>query len=186
MSNVTLQTKLSELQQLVNTGPIFQSVQCLRVFMVPQHVPPEIFDDFVDSLRASSRSAKSYIAEIKQLYGRLLDSGFFDIYLCLHFDVQLHTSYVTVVSTAKYAFDKKLSCVNAALKAHVVKQYLDRASKVMWLRQLCSCDDLRSTEDARYLCFSSVLHEMVYHVRGHDPTERGRRFRQPPLRVLDG
>lgn len=185
MSNATtLQEKLSDLQQLVNRGPIFQGVQCHRVFMVPQHVSAEIFDGFVDSLRECSCSAKSYIAQIKKLYVRLLDGGFFDAYLCIHFDVQLHTSYVTVVSTAKYAFDKKLSCVGAARKGLIVKQYLDRAFRVMWLRQLCLCDDVRSTENARYLCFSSVLHDMVYHVRGHDPAERGRRFRQPPLRVL--
>lgn len=186
MSNSTLQTKLSELRQLVDRGPIFQGVQCHRVFMVPQHVSPEIFDAFVDSLRTCPRSAKSHIADAKQLYGRLLDSGFFDIYLCIHFDVQLHSSYATVVSTAKYAFDKNLSRVVAARKGLVVKQYLDRASRVIWLRKLCLCDDIRSTENARYLCFSSVLHEMVHHVRGHDPTARGRRFKQPSLCVFDG
>jgi len=168
MSGGKVRAKLSALLELANAGPLFQGVQCHAVFMELQHVSHERFEDTIDSLRACSPEASSaYHCDMKRLYYRLLDGGFLDNYLHLHYDVNLHTSYATVVSIAKYAFDMSLLRAGVSQKALVCKQYLSRASRVSWLRQMCLCDETVAIEDARYLCFSSVLNEMVLHVQKH-------------------
>ena len=102
MSGGKVRAKLSALLELANAGPLFQGVQCQAVFMELQHVSHERFEDTIDSLRACSPEASSaYHCDMKRLYYRLLDGGFLDNYLHLHYDVNLHTSYATVVSIAK-------------------------------------------------------------------------------------
>lgn len=162
---MTLGPKLAEMKRLANAGVLFQSVQCHPAFAETQHVANMHFDDFVNHLRLSPVEGWAcYREDISRLYTRLLDCGFFDIYLHIYFDVHRTTTYTTVVAQTKYAFDLQLARANtASQRACVANQFIDRASRVGYLRRLCLSANVLARESTRYFCFASVLDEMKEH-----------------------
>ena len=158
---------MSEIKELAGAGVLFQGVQCHPVFAEIQHVSTKRLDEFVDLLRVSSAEALAlYRQDISALYTRLLDCGFFDSYLHVHFDVLATTTYATVVTNAKYAFDTRLARIDDVwFRADAAKQYTERLSRVEFLRQRSMSADVLARENARYFSFSSFLDEMSQHAR---------------------
>lgn len=164
---IMLGNKMSEIKELAGAGVLFQGVQCHPVFAEIQHVPTERFDEFVDLLRVSSAEALAlYGQDVTALYTRLLDCGFFDRYLHIHFDVLATTTYATVVTNAKYALDTRLARIDDAwCRADAAKQYTERLSRVEFVRQTSMSADVLARENARYFSFSAFLDEMSQHAR---------------------
>lgn len=162
---MTLGPKLSEMKKLANAGVVFQGVQCHPAFAETQHVASKYFDDFVNHLRVSPVEGWAcYREDISQLYARLLDCGFFDSYLSIYFDVRRTTTYVAVVAKTKYAFDMQLArASSASQRACEAKQFIERTSRVGYLRRLCLSSSILARENTRYFCFASVLDEMTQH-----------------------
>ena len=159
-----LAKKVSEIKELAGAGVLFQGVQCHPVFAEAQHVSTERFDKFVDLLRVSSAEALAlYHEDITALYTRLLDCGFFDKYLHIHFDVLTTTSYATAVTNAKYTFDTRLARIDG--RALAARQYTERLCRVEFLRKRITSADVLARENARYFSFSPFLDEMSQHAR---------------------
>lgn len=173
MSDV-LRGPVAEFKRVVQSNVLFQSVSCHTVFAERQSVTPEQFDQFVHLLREHPLFDKEeFLAELREVYSCLLDSGFFDTYLGIYFDVNQVTSFVTVVSNMVYTFDMKYSKLSPEKRSEFTKSFVDRCSRVNFLREFGAVGDLgnvRSVENvhvakesARYFCLTSVLEEMVSH-----------------------
>lgn len=157
----TLSSVIALFREISDSGVLFQGVQNHPVFMEPCAVSHEQFDTFIDSLAAySQEDLNLFSADLSAVYSRLLDNGFFDGYIGLYFDVHRVTSYVTVVSHAKYAFDMEFARV--LCPEQLVRCYTGRIDRATKLRGL-ACKDTRAKEKSRYFCFSSVLEELRRH-----------------------
>lgn len=108
---MVLSTKdaVAGMQPLLSSGTK-QGVTCHPVLTEGQAVTEDQYDPFVDSLRAD-KNLTEHLSGLRQVYSSLLDSGFIDTYIGIHFDVNTSASYVTVVSKTKYDFDKELAAV---------------------------------------------------------------------------
>lgn len=154
----TLPVVIALFKELTDSGILFQGVKSHPVFMEPCAVSHEQFDAFVDSLvQEDLRLFGSYL---RSVYSRLLDSGFFDGYLGLHFEIGRVTSYVTVVSHANYVFDMEFA--RALCPQQFARCYTDRIDRTIKLRGLAS-ENTRARENSRFFCFSSVLEEARRH-----------------------
>lgn len=162
--SLVLREALSKFEQSTETGVIFQGVTCHPVFLQGHSVTVKQFDDFIDLFTVeSAENLSEFSARLRGLYYRLLDAGFFDAYLGIHFDVDSVTSYVTVVSNTTFTFDMKLRRVTCAQKrTEFAQTFVDRCSRVQFLRGF-GCGQMSARENARYFCFSSVLQEIVQH-----------------------
>lgn len=160
----TLPGVVTSFKRLTDSGILFQGVESHPVFMEPCAVSCDQFETFVDSLVGYSREDLDLFAsDLSNVYSRLLDSGFFDGYLGLHFDVDRVTSYVTVVSHANYEFDMHLArLLCPQQRAQFVQSYTDRIDRITKLREFTS-EDVRTRENSRYFCLSSVLDEARRH-----------------------
>lgn len=167
MSDV-LRGPVTEFKRVVESNVLFQSVSCHAVFAERQSVTPEQFDQFIHLLREYPLVDKvEFLAELREVYSRLLDGGFFDTYLGIYFDVNQVTSFVTVVSRMVYTFDMKFSTLSPEKRAEFTKSFVQRCSRVIFLREFGAVGDSGNVhvakESARYFCLTSVLEEMVSH-----------------------
>lgn len=149
-----------------------QGVVCHPVFATPTGVDNIEFDDLMALLKTCSPADLAIHATgLGQVYKRLLESGFFDAYLGIYFDVDTVTSYVTVVSTMIYAFDKKWrSTPSTITRVRMCESFLQRVSNVLYLRRFCD-RDVSTVENARYFSFLSVLREVAEHVNSLNPSQ---------------
>ena len=122
----TLPVVVALFKELADSDILFQGVKSHPVFMEPCAVSHEQFDAFEDSL--AQEDLRLFGSDLRSVYSRLLDSGFFDGYLGLHFDVGRVTSYVTVVSHANYVFD--MDFARALCPQQFARCYTDRIEQV--------------------------------------------------------
>lgn len=175
--NVNASQALKEMKNKTDSGTLFQGVSCHPVFMGRQGVTHAEFDEFVDILGEHDDTFPyDAVVDLRGVYSRLLDSGFFDAYLGIHFDVNNVATYVTVVSGWKWSFDTetgKLKGVYARNKAANAR--IQRLSRVVFLRgfghkqdfewEEGSCRNVHLPQEVgRYFCFSSIIDEIMKHM----------------------
>lgn len=154
-----------------------QGVVCHPVFATPTGVGNTDFDDLMALLKNSSPADLAiHVTRLGQVYRWLLESGFFDAYLGIYFDVGTVTTYVTVVSTVIYAFDKRWRSAPSTLtRVRMCESFLQRVYNVLYLRRFRD-KDVSAVENARYFSFLSVLREVAEHVNSLNPSQTRHRM----------
>lgn len=169
---------LTKMKALAESDLFFQGVSCHKVFMEPHATRNEQFEELIDLLRRKRKKKPNLhglrgLRGLRGLYSKLLNSGFFDEYLGIHFDVNSVTSYVTVVSGWKWVFDMEMGRLGGIGARHAfAKTQLERLYRVLFLRFTIADTLDKSEEVARYFCFPSILQEIVTYLELQVPLQR--------------